>query len=245
MVKRDSPLNIQGTLNLIELQTMYAGSIILLGKEDLPFSGERPSGFGREVGSEEGNGTKIRDYLNEKIGGLEKFKQGLDGSVIARAEVGTTTAHHQQGKIFRAEVNLNVPKGNQKVLRAVAERENLFEAIDEVKDKLQRELKKYKGINPKPSDFNSYWERALKELDEQDFQTELIPSDFKTDHSDCFDLYFTGVGGSRIHVRYARPTGASDSRKNPAVLRFHGYTGEAPTWSELMQWTAGNFIVIN
>lgn len=32
LVKRDSPLNIQGTLNLIELQTMYAGSIILLGK---------------------------------------------------------------------------------------------------------------------------------------------------------------------------------------------------------------------
>jgi ribosomal subunit interface protein len=88
---------------------------------------------------------EIRNYLNEKIGGLEKFKEGLNGSVIARAEVGTTTAHHQQGKIFRAEVNLNVPKGNQKVLRAVAERENLFEAIDEVKDKLQRELKKYRG----------------------------------------------------------------------------------------------------
>ena len=88
---------------------------------------------------------EIRDYLNEKIGGLEKFKEGLNGSVIARVEVGVTTAHHQQGKIFRAEVNLNVPKGNQKVLRAVAERENLFEAIDEVKDKLQRELKKYKG----------------------------------------------------------------------------------------------------
>ncbi len=32
LVKRDSPLNIQGTLNLIELQTKYAGSIILIGK---------------------------------------------------------------------------------------------------------------------------------------------------------------------------------------------------------------------
>lgn len=106
-----------------------------------------------------------------------------------------------------------------------------------------KELKKYKGINPKPSDFDSYWERALKELDEQDFQTELIPSDFKTDHSDCFDLYFTGVGGSRIHVRYARPAGATDAVKNPAVLRFHGYTGEAPPWSELMQWTAAGYSV--
>ncbi len=32
LVKRDSPLNVQGTLNLIELQTKYAGSIILIGK---------------------------------------------------------------------------------------------------------------------------------------------------------------------------------------------------------------------
>lgn len=32
LVKRDSPLNIQGTLNLIELQTKYAGDLILMGK---------------------------------------------------------------------------------------------------------------------------------------------------------------------------------------------------------------------
>jgi len=32
LVKRDSPLNIRGTLNLVELQTKYAGDIILIGK---------------------------------------------------------------------------------------------------------------------------------------------------------------------------------------------------------------------
>jgi len=32
LVKRDSPLNIHGTLNLIELQTKYAGDVILMGK---------------------------------------------------------------------------------------------------------------------------------------------------------------------------------------------------------------------
>ena len=32
LVKRESPLNVQGTLNIIELQTKYAGSIILMGK---------------------------------------------------------------------------------------------------------------------------------------------------------------------------------------------------------------------
>jgi len=32
LVKRESPLNIQGTLNMIELQTKYAGDIIVMGK---------------------------------------------------------------------------------------------------------------------------------------------------------------------------------------------------------------------
>ncbi len=88
---------------------------------------------------------EIKNYLNKKIGNLEKFKSGFDGSVTATAELGITTFHHRQGKIFRAEVNLSVPGSNQKILRAVSEKENLFEAIDEVKDKLKRELKKYRS----------------------------------------------------------------------------------------------------
>jgi len=32
LVRRDSPLNVQGTLNVIELQTKYAGSVIMMGK---------------------------------------------------------------------------------------------------------------------------------------------------------------------------------------------------------------------
>ena len=32
LVKRDSPLNVHGTLNVIELQTKYAGSILIMGK---------------------------------------------------------------------------------------------------------------------------------------------------------------------------------------------------------------------
>jgi len=32
LIRRDSPLNIQGTLNIIEFQTKHAGSIILMGK---------------------------------------------------------------------------------------------------------------------------------------------------------------------------------------------------------------------
>jgi cephalosporin-C deacetylase len=104
-----------------------------------------------------------------------------------------------------------------------------------------KELKKYKGINPKPSDFDAYWDRALKELNAHDLSPEFIPSSFKVPGAECFDLYFNGVGGSRIHARYARPAGTVTP--HPAVLRFHGYTGSAPPWAELMKWCAAGFSV--
>ncbi|MCX6745911.1 MAG: ribosome-associated translation inhibitor RaiA [Candidatus Parcubacteria bacterium] len=81
----------------------------------------------------------IKDYVNEKIGGLEKF---FDQILVARVEVGLTTKHHQKGNIFRAEVNLEVPQ--KYIIRAEAEREDLYMAINQVKDELQRQIKKYK-----------------------------------------------------------------------------------------------------
>ena len=81
----------------------------------------------------------IKDYVNEKIGGLEKF---FDQILEARVDVGLTTKHHQKGNIFRAEVNLEVPQKH--IIRAEAEREDLYMAINEVKDELQRQIKKYK-----------------------------------------------------------------------------------------------------
>jgi len=81
----------------------------------------------------------IKDYVNEKINGLDKF---FDQILEARVDVGLTTKHHQKGNIFRAEVNLEVPQKH--IIRAEAEREDLYMAINEVKDELQRQIKKYK-----------------------------------------------------------------------------------------------------
>jgi putative sigma-54 modulation protein len=81
----------------------------------------------------------IKDYVNDKIGSLDKF---FDGILEARVEVGLTSKHHQKGNIFRAEVNLDVPRKHN--LRAEAEREDLYMAINEVKEELQRQIKKLK-----------------------------------------------------------------------------------------------------
>ena len=67
------------------------------------------------------------------------------------------------------------------------------------------ELKTYTGINPRPADFDAYWQRALAELDAVDPDVELRPADFQASFAECFDLYFTGVGGARVHAKYLRP----------------------------------------
>ncbi|NBD26241.1 acetylxylan esterase [Paenibacillus glycinis] len=92
------------------------------------------------------------------------------------------------------------------------------------------QLQTYSGINPKPADFDAYWERALSEMRAVDPAIELVPSEFQTPAAECFDLYFTGVRGARIHAKYARPR-RSDA-PHPAVVQFHGYSGNAGEWAD-------------
>jgi cephalosporin-C deacetylase len=92
------------------------------------------------------------------------------------------------------------------------------------------ELKEYEGRNPRPDDFNDYWSRALAEMKAVDANVEIIPSEFSVPFADCFDLYFTGVRGARIHAKYVRPKNVQEP--HPAVIQFHGYSGDAGDWSD-------------
>ncbi|PWV95897.1 cephalosporin-C deacetylase [Paenibacillus cellulosilyticus] len=104
------------------------------------------------------------------------------------------------------------------------------------------QLKTYEGRNPRPADFDAYWDRALDELRAVDPQVELIPSSFQTPQADCFDLYFTGVRGARIHAKYVRPRNVEG--RHPAVLQFHGYTGNAGDWNEKLAYASLGFSVL-
>lgn len=103
------------------------------------------------------------------------------------------------------------------------------------------QLQAYSGVNPKPVDFDEYWERALQEMRETDSQIELIPSPFQTASAECFDLFFTGVRGARIHAKYARPR--YSEQPHPAVLKFHGYSGNAGDWHDLLGFISLGFSV--
>ncbi len=86
----------------------------------------------------------ISDYVTNKVKPLEKFVGSVkkDAEVQAWVEVGKTTNHHEQGDIFRAEIQIRAPHAS---LIAKAESEDLYAAIDKVRDEMQREIKKAHG----------------------------------------------------------------------------------------------------
>ncbi len=103
------------------------------------------------------------------------------------------------------------------------------------------ELKGYQGINPRPADFDAFWDAGLAEMRALDDQVTLEPAAFQTSFAECCDLYFTGVGGARVHAQVIRPREAP--APHPAVLMFHGYTGDAGDWVEKLGYAAAGFTV--
>jgi len=83
----------------------------------------------------------IKEYVELKCESLTNLCQEFDPADEMRVEVGKSTKHHSKGPHFRCEMQFHVP-GKQ--LRAVEEAEDLYEAIDKVKNQIKRQLTEYK-----------------------------------------------------------------------------------------------------
>lgn len=86
----------------------------------------------------------IENYVRGKVRLLQKFLHHYadgGGKLVFEVEVGRTTRHHEKGDVFRAEFNFNTGRAH---FRSEAERDDLYAAIDEAKDEMQRELRKRK-----------------------------------------------------------------------------------------------------
>jgi cephalosporin-C deacetylase len=105
------------------------------------------------------------------------------------------------------------------------------------------ELRRYTGTNPRPDDFDEFWARALSELDSVDPAIELRPASFSVPFCRCQHLYFTGTGGARIHAKLLRPEHRRGAAPGPAVVHFHGYTGDSGDWSDYLGYIAAGFVV--
>lgn len=102
------------------------------------------------------------------------------------------------------------------------------------------ELRQYQGRNPRPADIDAFWDAAVAEMEALGTSCDLMKADFQVPHSTCYDLFYTGVKGARIHAKLIVPEA---DKSLPAVVNFHGYTGRAPDFVDLLKWTAAGFVI--
>lgn len=103
------------------------------------------------------------------------------------------------------------------------------------------ELYQYQGRNPRPDDFDCYWDTALAEMRAIDSKVELKPLPSHSTQVEAFELTFTGVGGARVYAKYMRPKNFAGAR--PVVMNFHGYTGSSGDWYGYRGWLSEGFCV--
>lgn len=103
------------------------------------------------------------------------------------------------------------------------------------------QLKRYRGTNPRPEDFDAYWDRALDQMHALDREIAMTPALFQAPGAECFDLTFTGVGGARVYAQYLRPERTRGP--HPAVVMFHGYGGSSGDFASKLAYVNAGFSV--
>jgi cephalosporin-C deacetylase len=103
------------------------------------------------------------------------------------------------------------------------------------------ELEEFEGRNPRPADFDRFWSAALEELAATPDTRVLAPATFESRVARAFDLTFGGVRGARLHAKLLVPRSASGDA--PAVLMFHGYTGQSADWTTMLSLASEGFVV--
>lgn len=81
----------------------------------------------------------IISAIETKLGGLDKYLVSVGQPQELRVSVGKTSEHHNKGQIFKAEADLSIP-GH--IIHVETVGEELYAAIDELKDELKNRLLK-------------------------------------------------------------------------------------------------------
>jgi|SRR3989338_7067953 len=86
----------------------------------------------------------IHDYVIKRVTNLEKLLSNIEeegGEVNVNFEVAKSTNHHKSGDVFHADCLINI-KGEE--FYSSSDKEDLYQAIDEIKEILFREIRKNK-----------------------------------------------------------------------------------------------------
>lgn len=103
------------------------------------------------------------------------------------------------------------------------------------------ELKVYGGRNPKPADFDEFWDKSLAELAAIDPNPEFKKFEMSSVIADAYDLTFTSTKGAKIHAKFMKPKNVQG--KVPAVLLFHGLLDCSHSWTFMLQYVSQGYVV--
>lgn len=102
-------------------------------------------------------------------------------------------------------------------------------------------LRVYEGRNPRPADFDEFWDKSLGELYAIDPEPNFKPYSLKAKNYEMYELTFKSTKGAKIFAKFVKPENISG--KVPAVLIFHGLSGSSPEWTSLLSYASAGFVV--
>jgi ribosomal subunit interface protein len=87
----------------------------------------------------------IVEHVVKKIGSLERFLKSFekDGEITVFVEIARSTKHHKKGDVFYAEATFETTPGG-KTIRATDTQADIRISVDNVKEKLKKEIRRYK-----------------------------------------------------------------------------------------------------
>jgi cephalosporin-C deacetylase len=101
------------------------------------------------------------------------------------------------------------------------------------------QLTNYQGRNPRPEDFDTYWDESLLEMQAVDASPTRTPVESPCNFADLYGFTFTGVGGARVYAKLVvpkKPNGAG-------LVEFHGYSWHSGDWLSKLAWAAQGFVI--
>ncbi|MEI8174972.1 MAG: ribosome-associated translation inhibitor RaiA [bacterium] len=87
----------------------------------------------------------IKDYVLKRVTNLGKLLSNIEeqgGKVMVNFEVGKSTNHHKSGDVFHTDCLIKI---DGKEFYGSADEEDLYQAIDAIKDSLYNEISKNKN----------------------------------------------------------------------------------------------------
>ena len=101
-------------------------------------------------------------------------------------------------------------------------------------------LQAYQGKNPKPADFDQFWDNELEKIHAYNGAYSFTATNYPVNGIIVEDLYFTAPDGSSIHGKIARPAAEG---KYPTVFLYHGKSGHLGSVKGLLPWVSAGFVV--